>query len=399
VLKAAPATMTPAASTPAVPSAGAGAPAAAADAAQQPATPVAAPSLVISAPAAAPGFKFQEGKKYSLSGIVDAYYNYDADSPTNGNTQLRNFDLRANAVSLTEAKVVLAYDPAPFGIRADIGLGSALETMHPANPSGGGLKYVEQMFVTLKPAKWKGFQADFGQFVTSAGAEVIESGDNWAYSRSLLFAYAIPYYHFGIRTSMPVTSTITAGVQLVQGWNNIFDNNSGKTLGFTAVQTKKYYTFSGNYYVGPENDNTTKGYRNLIDTTLLLTPNAKFNAYINYDYGQNRNVNATNTATTTLSNWQGIAVAGHVQLTSKITATGRFEYFVDPQGFATGTAQHLNEFTVTADYLVHTGVLVRSEFRQDHSDQQFFQRSHNPVNSNFQPTLEIALIAFFGPKT
>ena len=162
-------------------------------------------------------------------------------------------------MSLTEAKLVLAYDPAPIGVRVDLGLGSAFEVMHPANPSAGALKYVEQMFVSAKPAKWKGFQADFGQFVTSAGAEVIESGDNWCYSRSLLFAYAIPYYHFGLRTSMPVTSTITAGVQVVQGWNNIFDNNSGKTVGITGVQAKKYYTLSGNYYVGPENNNTNKG--------------------------------------------------------------------------------------------------------------------------------------------
>ena len=381
-----------------VPVAATNAEAAAAASAQQLA-PVASTSLTISAPAAAPGFRFKEGAKYSVSGIVDGYFNYDGDNPSNGNTQLRNFDLRANTVSLTEAKVVLAYDPAPFGIRADIGLGSAFESMHPANPSGSGLKYVEQMFVSLKPAQLKGFQADFGQFVTSAGAEVIESGDNWNYSRSLLFSYAIPYYHFGIRASMPVTSTITAGVQVVQGWNNIFDNNSRKTFGFTAVQAKKYYTLSGNYYVGPENDNSKIGYRNLIDTTLLLTPTGKFNAYINYDYGQNRNVNSAGNATTTLSSWQGIAIAGHTQLTSKITATGRFEYFTDPQGFATGTAQHLNEFTVTADYLVRPGILVRSEFRQDHSDQKFFQKSHIPSAANLQPTVEVALIAFFGPKT
>ena len=363
------------------------------------AAPAASPSLTISAPAAATGIKFKEGAKYSISGIVDGYANYDVDSPSNGNTQLRNFDLRSNTVSLTEAKLTLAYDPAPFGIRADIGLGSALETMHPTNPSGGGLKYVEQMFVSAKPAKWKGFQADFGQFVTSAGAEVIESGDNWNYSRSLLFSYAIPYYHFGIRTSMPVTSSTTVGVQVVQGWNNIFDNNSGKTLGFTGVQSKKYYTLSGNYYTGPENNNTTIGWRNLIDTTLLLTPNGKFNAYINYDYGQNRNANAKLTGLGSLDHWQGIAVAGHAQLTSKITATGRFEYFADLTGFATGTKQHLNEFTVTADYLVHPGILFRSEFRQDHSDQKYFQKNSVPSSTNVQPTLEFSLIGFFGPKT
>ncbi len=357
------------------------------------------PVLAISAPAAAPEPAALAKSPINVSGILDGYYNYDANHPANGNTQLRNFDIRANTVSLTEARITLAHDPAPFGIRADVGLGSMFEVMHPANPSGGGLKYVEQMYVSLKPSKWKGFEADFGQFVTSAGAEVCESGDNWSYSRSLLFSFAIPYYHFGLRTSMPVTSTITAGVQVVQGWNNVFDNNSGKTVGLTAVQTKKYYTLSGNYYVGPENDNTNYGYRNLIDGTLLLTPTAKFNAYINYDYGQNRNANGSNTGVGSLAHWQGIAGAAHVQATSKMTATVRAEYFSDPNGFTTGLGQGLNEVTLTGDYLIHAGILARAEYRRDHSNQMYYQKNNIPNSVNGQSTFEISLISFFGPKT
>ena len=361
---------------------------------------VVVPSLAISAPSSAPEPGFLLEKKFSVSGIVDGYANYDKNDPSNGNTQLRNFDIRADQISITEAKLVLAYDPAPFGIRADVGLGSALDLMHPANPSGTGLKYVEQMFVSVKPPKWKGFQADFGQFVTTAGAEIIESSDNWNYSRSLLFSYAIPYYHFGLRTSMPVTSSITAGVQVVQGWNNIFDNNSGKTLGFTAAQAKKHYTMNATYYVGPENDNTNKGFRNLFDAVLLLTPAAKFNAYINYDYGQNRNPNSTNTGLGSLVHWQGIAGAGHVQATSKLTATVRAEYFADLNGFSTGLTQKLDEVTLTADYLVHPGVLARVEYRHDHSNQPFFLKGGAaPTNVDNQGTFEMALIGFFGPKT
>lgn len=356
-------------------------------------------SLAISAPSSAPLPKFLAEKKYSVSGILDAYYNGDLNHPNSGNTQLRNFDLRANTVSLNEAKIVLAYDPAPFGIRVDVGFGSALQTMHPSNPSGGGLKYVEQMFVSVKPAKWKGFQADFGQFVTSAGAEVVESGDNWNYSRSLLYSYAIPYYHFGLRASMPVTSTITAGFQVVQGWNNIFDNNSGKTLGFIGVQTKKYYTLSGNYYTGPENTGTTHGWRNLIDSTLLLTPTAKFNAYINYDYGQNRGANATNTGIGALDHWQGIAGAGHYQVTSKMTATVRGEYFNDITGFNTGVPQKLEEVTLTSDYLIKPGLLIRGEYRHDNSNLSFFDKRDVPASVHGQSTFEVAVIAFFGPKT
>jgi hypothetical protein len=36
---------------------------------------------------------------------------------------------------------------------------------------------------------------DAGKFVTNAGAEVIEAKDNWLYSRSLLFGFAVPFTH------------------------------------------------------------------------------------------------------------------------------------------------------------------------------------------------------------
>ncbi len=66
---------------------------------------------------------------------------------------------------------------------------------------------------------------------------MIETNANWNYSRSLLFAWAIPYYHFGLRTTFPVGAHFTGGVQVVNGWNNIEDNNSGKTVGLTGAFT------------------------------------------------------------------------------------------------------------------------------------------------------------------
>ena len=44
-----------------------------------------------------------------------------------------------------------------------------------------------------------GLQFDFGKFVSPLGNEVIETKDNWNYSRSLLFTLAVPYYHMGMR--------------------------------------------------------------------------------------------------------------------------------------------------------------------------------------------------------
>lgn len=337
----------------------------------------------------------------NFSGLIDGYYNFNANHPpasSNGN-QLRNFDYNANTFSLNMAKLTISHDPAPVGFRLDLGFGKAFNQILSSEPD---FKHLEQAYVGWKPTGGKGFEADFGEFVTSAGAEVIETKDNWNYSRSLLFSLAIPYYHVGLRTSMPITRSFTGGVQIVNGWNNFSDNNSGKTIGLNGSFSKPKFTLNMNYYVGPENNNTNKGYRNLIDTTLLLTPVSKLSAYINYDYGQNRNAEAIDDSAnprykaTTLSHWQGVAAAVRYQATKKTAFASRFEYYKDESGFTTGLAQNLNEVTLTGEYKIPEGLLARIEYRRDNSDQLFFAKGTRTVHS--QSTLEAGVVAFFGTK-
>lgn len=341
-----------------------------------------------------------------FSGLVSGYFSGNFNNPASQQNQLQNFDYQANQFSLEMLKLSMSHTADPIGFQVDLGFGKAFDNIHFAEPSGptGYLRNVEQAYIAIKPAKAKGFEADFGQFVTSAGAEVIESMTNWNYSHSLLFAYAIPYYHFGLRTSMPLTKTFTGGFQVVNGWNVTEDNNTGKTFGFTGVYTKPKFTWSSDIYTGPENVGTNVGWRNLFDTTLLLTPSSKFNAYINYDYGQNRNAVSKTTGTTTtfktadLARWQGVAVAAHYMPTAKSSFTPRFEYFIDPQGFNTGAAQKLNEFTVTYEYKMLEGFLLRAEFRNDHSNVKFFDKDKTPASTQNQPAVTLGMIAFFGPK-
>ena len=242
-----------------------------------------------SAPAApaAPASVWSVGP-IDFSGLIDGYYtgnfNHPQSSPgTPGENTLYNFNYNANQMSLGMAKLTMQHDADPVGFRVDLGFGKAFDRIHASEPSGqaGFMRNVEQAYVSVKNKK--GFEADFGEFVTSAGAEVIEAKDNWNYSRSILFAWAIPYYHFGLRTVLPVGSHFTGGFQVVNGWNNVEDNNSGKTLGFVGNVTSKKISWNNNYYTGPENASTNKGWRNLYDTTVVLTPADKFNAYINFD--------------------------------------------------------------------------------------------------------------------
>jgi hypothetical protein len=351
-----------------------------------------------------PSGAYVERGPMDISGFIDGYYSFNVNRPntTDGYdqiNQLYNFNDKTDQFELSAAKLTLNHDPDPVGAHVDFIYGRTNELINAAptnSNSSSQLPYLEQAFLSLKPPKAKGFELDFGKFVTSAGAEVIEAKDNWNYSRSLLFVNAIPYWHFGARTSFPVSKTETIGFQLVNGWNNVSKTNGGVTGAITSAYVKPKYTWNVNYYLGPENANTTDGIRNLLDTTILFTPPGKLNAYINYDYGSNRDAVAAQ-GDTKLNTWQGVAFALHEQATAKSAVSGRFEYFTDPDGFQTGLAQHLYEFTATYEYKWVEGLLARVEYRGDFSNEQYFHKLANETTDQ-QSTLTVGFIAFFGPK-
>lgn len=370
-----------------------------------PQSPPSSPTTPPPATPAAPAAPTWSIGGIDFSGTFDGYYSFNNNHPpealTYGN-QLYNFDDKANSFDLNMIKLTASHDPDPIGFRFDFGFGRAFDQIHLGEQAPEIFRYVEQAYVSWKPAGGKGFEADFGDFVTSAGAEVIESKDNWNYSRSLLFSWAIPYYHMGLRTSIPIKAW-TVGLQVVNGWNDITDNNSGKTIGVTAGITKKKFAWSNNYYVGPEKTyissvpHSGSGNRNLYDTTLLLTPLDAFNAYINFDYGEDH---AVSTLGTSLGHtrWVGIAGAAHFQVNKFFAVSPRFEWYDDADGFTTGTRQKLHEVTLTGEYKMLEGLLARLEYRRDDSNQLFFYRGDTPDASKTQTTVTLGVVAFFGPK-
>jgi len=362
---------------------------------QTPAAPPAAPAPAATAPAAPASQPWHVGP-LAVTGFVDGYYTYNANDPTegvNGKTNdLYNFNDDANQPGLSAAKLTMNHDPAPFGAHFDFLYGRTNRLINAPNQ----LEYVEQAYISAKPAKAKGLEIDLGKFVTSAGAEVIEAKDNWNYSRSILFAWAIPYWHFGLRTSMPVTKTETVGVQVVNGWNNMVHDTGGVTVGLTSGLTKPKYTLNLNLYTGPADTPGQNAYRNVVDGTLVLTPNTKFNAYINADWGNNNNTMSGQSGVNGENYWGGVAFAGHEQLTAATALTGRIEVFNDRQGYATGVAQTVKEFTGTYEYKWKLGLLSRAEFRHDWSDTPFFHTESHLANG--QTTASAAIIWVFTPK-
>ena len=114
---------------------------------------------------------------------------------------------------------------------------------------------------------------------------MIEAKDNWNYSRSLLFQNAIPLYHAGVRANYAVNDQWSVMFGVVNGWNNVNDNNTGKSIMLSATyKPNMKLSLIENYIGGPEKTGTNEGWRNMSDTVVSYTVNDKTSVLGNFDY-------------------------------------------------------------------------------------------------------------------
>lgn len=361
-------------------------------AAPVPQQPPPADSASNTAPAPPPAPARFDG--WVFSGLIDGYVDYNANHPALDFNASQNFDLHTGTPRLSLAKFTIDKSDKAFGIHLDAGVGETLRVIHAADPAAiehKGLRYIEQMYLIAKPAHTRGTEIDFGQFVSTAGAEVIESSSNWNYTRSFLFIYAVPYYSFGIKTTTSVTKELNVGFQLTNAWNTVWGNHNLQNLALTLALTKPKYTYSLNYLDGPNHPNGIAGRRDVIDSTILFTPSGRFNAYINADWGRDRQPAGGN------AQWLGIAGAARLQLTKLFAVAARAEYFSDEHGFTTGLAQNLTEVTGTGEFKLSDRLVTRLEVRHDGSNHLFFDRGAGKAPGNSENTVTLGIVALLGP--
>ncbi len=94
--------------------------------------------------------------------------------------------------------------------------------------------------------------------------------------------------------------------------------------------------------------------------------------------------------------WQGIAVYAKAQATPTFAVIPRYEYYEDKDGFTTGTAQKLQEFTLTAEVKHTQGLIMRLEYRRDWSDVNFFTKTGLPTDN--QNTFSVGFVYGFSSK-
>lgn len=358
----------------------------------------AVPAAVAAAPAPAkPNIADLLGPT-TISGFVDTYYGFNSNHPAGRQNGLRNFDVNTNQFGLNMLEVVAdrsVDNTNRLGYHVALAFGQAINLVNSTTGETGFDQYLKEGYLEYMAPIGKGLQINVGKFVTPAGAEVIESKDNWNYSRSLLFSWAIPYFHFGASAKYAFNSKFAVTGYVMNGWNNSIDNNTAKTAGFSAAWTPNAkFSVIETYIGGPEQNNDNKDWRHLTDTVVTYNPNAKWNFIANYDYGH-EDINPDQELSFKVATWSGLA--GYVKYTpnDRWAFALRGEYFNDNEGWTTGTKQGLSEGTATVQRTFAGKLTARLEFRRDMTGARTFLRGPLDTPTGGQNTAALGLIYAF----
>lgn len=388
-----------------------------------------------------------------IGGYVDTSLQYNFNQPQNQNNNLRVFDVDPHGFNLHLAELTfdgLPSKPGEAGFRLDVAWGNDTRWIKSTDKfSSNGERLTDFVDNDFKQAyieyivpvgcgcsgEKKGIKLDFGKFVTWAGYETIEAADNFNSSRSILFGYAIPFTHTGVRATYDVftkdCNRWTIGGAVYNGWDNTQDQNRDKTFAlYSDWAPTKWFEMIGTAMLGHEQaedqrdvfataidpfnggdptDPATAGFqgvhtgdtqlgvldggrttwnfrpidggasRFLGDLNLIFKPFSNDNLIIalNGDYANEQG-----------GRWYGGAAYVKYTFCKKWYIAARAETFNDHDGVRTGIKQTLSEGTVTVDYALTDALHSRLEFRHDHSNRGVFAGKSSTFDPIAGPNLD-----------
>src|SRR6267154_1844459 len=332
-------------------------------------------------PAAPPGPSLKDVLTTSgidIHGYVDAAYSYLSGSGLfKSGVADRVFDTEPNSFNVHQAALTVDYLPKEgFGGLVNLTAGRDARIIASAGESTSNFD-VTQAFVQYAhgPLTIIG-----GKYVTLAGAEVINSTLDTNYSRSILFGYAIPFAHTGVRLTYAASDQVNIIVGVNNGWDQLQDQNKQKTaeLGISFVPNKLFSLavqgyggveqLAGGAFIGAG----THGVRDLIDAVATYNATSQLTFILNVDWGQQENATSLVNGSSIKAKWDGVAAYVTYQANDQWRLSVRAEYFDDKDGYRTGVIQKWKEGTLTLAYLPVKFIELRGEVRYDKSDSSAF---------------------------
>lgn len=339
---------------------------------------------------------------FKFSGYIDGSYNYLVRSNlfTSG-TFDRVYDLEPNGFTLQQAAVTLSNQPTQgFGGLFNVILGRDANTTsaYGWNPYFGSQTLAIDPLQAYLQYAVGALTVIGGKYVTLAGDEVVDPTQDTNFSRSILFGYAEPTTHMGIRGTYAVNDKLNVIAGVNNGWDSIRDISRRKTIELSTTYTpNSLFSLAATLLSGGQRatDRTATGsesIRNLIDiiATLNATDNLTFIA--NYDYA-NQTLSTLPSGNVAEAVWQGLAGYVSYKFNDKWQTSVRGEIFSDRNGYRTGVIQSWKELTLSLGYMPIKNLELRAETRHDFSNVSSFVNSNSIGTNNNQQSY--ALEAFY----
>ncbi|MEC4890122.1 MAG: outer membrane beta-barrel protein [Nitrospira sp.] len=385
---------------------------------------------------------------FKVSGFVDVAYTHNFNNPSTNLNQLHIFDTNASSFMPHMAQLMLerpadaggsALDRAGFRARLNFGPDARVtraRTNYQPGVAGAEMDFQELYAEYILPVG-NGLKVQAGKINTLIGYEVINSWENPNFSRTFMFGLGQAFTTTGIRFTYTFNPVVTASVGVVNGWDNVDDNNKGKTVEWLVAITP-HERFGVNFYgsVGPEQSNTVGGVvsgagtnasaqRTVVGSIITFKATSQDTIILEPYYANEANANLVAGQTGKNARWNGIGAyylhdfddqwsmrlrgeifedAGGARACTGVVAGSVGAFTGAPGGWntcagatasaaATAVAQTLWETTYTLQYKPVPSLITRAEFRYDHSNKNVFLNGNERTNN--QETLSFQVVYLF----
>ena len=300
--------------------------------------------------------------KVAWGAFVDTYYAWDFGEPASfdrsfaSGTPFTTQPARHNEFNVNLAFVEAKLEGERLRGRLALQTGTSVQSNYIGEPTTGIVsgptlsQLIQEAVVGLKIGEnsW----LDGGVFFSHVGMESWISRDNPTYTRSLVADYS-PYYQSGVK----VTTTrrrVTAQVDVVNGWQNIAENNAGKGVGARIDLAAT--------------PGTTLSYYNLFSSEAGNQLRTFNGVGIRATRGPLTFLGQVDVGTQEGASWYGALGALRAQLTARTAVTTRVERFDDKDGVIVttgilGTSLRANGASLGIDHAPMARVLLRTEAR------------------------------------
>ncbi|MEK6554645.1 MAG: outer membrane beta-barrel protein, partial [Bdellovibrionota bacterium] len=233
----------------------------------------------------------------------------------------------------------------------------------------------------------KGMTFDIGRFYSHMGAESFKAVNNWNFSHSLTYKYAVPHWNEGLRAHIINKKNMALSAYVLNGWDTEEDLNDSKTLGLKLRFTPSdKFDIAYNFIGGPEQGTNESNQRMVHNVNALFAINSKLAALGQFTWGKEEKAILVD-STQKSADWFGVSAAAKYAISNDSFVSGRIEHYNAEEGvriLTVGSPMDLKVTSLTGTYGVTHGEGLQTWFeaRFDKADEDVIREDSTDVEDD-----------------